>query len=85
MAMNTGAAKSPWTGALLAVSAMAIVSVVAVARDWELYSWLWAAGVCVLSGAFSALAQARRNRRLDLMVKQARAMDNDSESEQGPR
>jgi hypothetical protein len=72
MVEGTGVVKSPWNGALIAAGAMAIISVFAVAKQWDLNSWLWAAAVCAVGGAVSSLAQARRNRRLDAATRQAR-------------
>jgi hypothetical protein len=83
MAMSTAAAKSPWTGAWVAVGSIAVVSAVAVVRDWGFDSWIWAVAVCVVGGVASSVAQAGRNRRIDLAVKQAREMDSRSEFEQG--
>lgn len=85
MAMGTGVAKSPWSGALIALASIVAVTPFAVARDWDLGSWILAIAVFVVGGIVSAVTQARRNRRLDLMVEQAREMDRVSESGQGSR
>ncbi|WP_250001084.1 hypothetical protein [Actinoplanes sp. M2I2] len=85
MAVNIGGAKSPWMGALVAAGSIAGVSVFAVARDWGWESWLWAAGVCVVGGAFSSLAQAERNWRIDRSVAQARVLDSRADAEPGLR
>ena len=73
MAMYTGAAKASWHGVLIAVGAIAVVSVVAVVRDWDFGSWLLAAYVCLVTAAVSAVSRARRNRKLDRAAGQARS------------
>ncbi|MCO8274884.1 hypothetical protein M1L60_30255 [Actinoplanes sp. TRM 88003] len=72
------AAKSPWTGAWVALGAIAVVSAFAVVRDagWEF--WIGAVVVCVMGGVFSAVAQVARNRRIDRSVRQAREADSRS-------
>jgi hypothetical protein len=72
MTMSTGAARSPWTDALVAAGSVAVVSTLAVVRDWDFDSWMLTANVFVVGGIVSAITQARRNRRADLAVKQAR-------------
>ncbi|MBM2620526.1 hypothetical protein JIG36_34000 [Actinoplanes sp. LDG1-06] len=71
--MNTRAVKSPWSGALTALAGIAVVSVIALVKDWSFGSWSWAAALCVVTGVSSAVTQARRNRRLDLAIEQRRA------------
>ena len=75
MAMNTGAARAPWYGALVALGSIAVVSVFGVARDWDLGAWLLAALACAVSGVVSAVSQARRHRKLDRAAEQARASE----------
>ena len=85
MARSIGAAKSPWTELLIAAGAVAVVSVVAVAKGWSVGSWIWAVAICAITGAVWCIQQMVRNRRLDRVVERARATDNKSESGQGPR
>ncbi|MFF0376131.1 hypothetical protein [Actinoplanes missouriensis] len=85
MAEGTGAVKSPWSGALLAVAAMAVVSVVALVQKWDAASWLWAAAVCAGGGLIVFLTQARRNRQLDAAARQARQTGNGPDIEQSTR
>ncbi|MEV4343750.1 hypothetical protein AB0J83_04660 [Actinoplanes sp. NPDC049596] len=73
MAAKFDAMRAPRQGTLIAVSTFALVSVVAVAQGWDLSSWAWAAGVCVVGGVSAAVTQAGRNRRLDRAAEQARA------------
>jgi hypothetical protein len=85
MDMNTGAAKSPWTRALSIVVSIALVTVIGVLRDWDLESWIIAVFVFTVGSVVSSISRLRRNRRLDLMAKQAREMDSRSESAQSAR
>jgi hypothetical protein len=57
---------------LVAAGSVAVVSTLAVVRDWDFDSWMLTANVFVVGGIVSAITQARRNRRADLAVKQAR-------------
>jgi hypothetical protein len=57
---------------LVAAGSVAVVSTIAVVRDWDFDSWMLTANVFVVGGIVSAITQARRNRRADLAVKQAR-------------
>lgn len=75
MNTRTAVARSPWYDALVAVVSIAVVSAVAVVKDWSFGSWAGAAGVCVFGGIFSATMQVRRNRRIDRAVRQARVTD----------
>ncbi|BCJ47267.1 hypothetical protein GCM10010168_71440 [Actinoplanes ianthinogenes] len=83
--MSTGVAKSPWKGALLALAGIAVVSAIAVVREWSLASWLMAVCGSVAMGVVSALSQHSENRRLDLAAEQAREMDSGAEIEPAPR
>lgn len=85
MGKSVVAAKSPWSGALVALAAIAVVSVVALVRDWGWDSWIWAAAVCAGGGIASAVTQTRRNRRLDRAGRQARRLDGAAEPEHGLR
>jgi hypothetical protein len=85
MVMGTGAVKSPWIGVLIAVAAMAIVSVFAVVQEWDFGSWVWAAAVCAGTGIFSSITQVRRNRQLDSAARQAQEIDNGPDAEKSSR
>jgi membrane associated rhomboid family serine protease len=78
MKRGTGSVKSLWSGVLIAVTAMAIVSVVAVVQDWDLDSWIWAAAVCAVAGAVFAGTRVSRNRRLDSAARQVREAGSDT-------
>lgn len=85
MVMGTGAMKSPWIGVLIAVAALAVVSVFAVVREWDFGSWVWAAAVCAGTGIFSSITQARRNRKLDSAARQAQEIGTGSVVEKSSR
>jgi hypothetical protein len=85
MASGTSTVKSPWTGALVAISAMAIVAVFAVVRGWDASSWLWAAACCAVTGLVASFTQMRRNRQLDAAARQAHKIGDGTHIEDSSR
>ncbi|WP_203826637.1 hypothetical protein [Actinoplanes palleronii] len=80
--MSSSPTNPLWNGVVSAVVPFAGVGVFALWRDAGFHFWIWAAPMCVVGGIFSAVSQARRNQRLDRMVKQAHEWDSRSEAEQ---
>ncbi|WIM92490.1 hypothetical protein ACTOB_004432 [Actinoplanes oblitus] len=70
---------------MIALGSIAVVSAIAVVRDWDFDSWMRAVAMCALAGVMSAVTEAGRNRRLDRSARQARAIDDEPASERSPR
>jgi hypothetical protein len=71
--MNTVTAKPLWYGALITAAGIAVVSVIALVKDWGSGAWTWAVFLSIVTGISAAFAQALRNRRVDRAAEQARA------------
>jgi formate hydrogenlyase subunit 3/multisubunit Na+/H+ antiporter MnhD subunit len=66
--MSVGKPRSVWHGAVVAIGAILIVSILALFQNWDLRWWLIGVLLCLITGGVFALSQARRNRQFDAIV-----------------